>query len=241
MSKFMGLTSIHTSHKHIRFNWFKHSRLWVSGAAPKRTQTERRSVFYCGFQMTSRPNKPQHLLMAEGLLSHRYVPLASMDFPPNVWTWPTGSPLFRSLSCLSWDVMCVCNYWSWAAGRHRAGRGRDDIVSQRPLLHGSTTRHTESTQTSRTVKRLPDGYLNGSPSVEREEGRKELILICPLINMIHAFPWQALWKVYSWKRSIGLYLHIFPLKPNTAITLCHSALGLWPKRYHSCSLSMTYC
>ncbi len=147
-----------------------------------------------------------------------------MDFPPNVWTWPTGSPLFRSLSCLSWDVMCVCNYWSWAAGRHRAGRGRDDIVSQRPLLHGSTTRHTESTQTSRTVKRLPDGYLNGSPSVEREEGRKELILICPLINMIHAFPWQALWKVYSWKRSIGLYLHIFP-RNRTPQSLC--VIPLW--------------
>lgn len=127
--------------------------------------------------------------------------------------------VLSELGCGVW----VCNYWSWAVGRHHAGRGRDNIVSQRPLLHGST-RHTESTQTSRTVGRLPDGYLNGSPSVEREEGRKELILICPLINMIHAFPWQALWKVYSWKRSICLYLHIFPLNP-TLQSLC--VIPLW--------------
>lgn len=44
MSKYKGLASIHTSHKHIRFKWFKHSRLWVSGVAPKRTQTEEKCV-----------------------------------------------------------------------------------------------------------------------------------------------------------------------------------------------------
>lgn len=49
--------------------------------------------------------------------------------------------------------------------------GRDDIVSLRPLHHGPT-RHTESTPASRTVERLPDGHLNGSPSVEREEGKE---------------------------------------------------------------------
>ncbi len=213
MSKFKGLTSIHTSHKHIRFNWFKHSRLWVSGAAPKRMQTEKCVLlWFPDDEQTEQATTPVNGWGAA--LTQVWL---LWIFPLTFGHGPQGVLSFAL--CPVWAGMwCVCAITE-------AELQADTVLEEGGMYSEMAPRWVFEWQSISRKGRRKEGVDSNLPTDQYD----------PCLSLA-GFMEGLLLKEIHWPLSA-----YFPPKPNTAITLCHSALGLWPKRYHSCSLSMTYC